>query len=401
MNHFFQSFSIYCKQAQFDSFAFWAFPIGTLLAIWGMTVLGPKIFTNRKKLKSVFIANRAWIVSSIIAATFLISLICYWWTDNYFAKNPVQLSLLISLSIAMLIPVLALIKLRNYYHQEGVKEIIDQPKTLNQLDAAIAYLKTAFRRSKLIILIPAIGFFFLLLYLYKGTNLISVVFDNSGSMVQTNAIDALSETFDNLQDNNEIILTTLDGLASSDDPAGKSNFKDLTLINKTSGLKAGKVSSFTNPQDAKMGLSQASETCYGSPICEAIWKTHLFIKESKANQSFKKKLLIIITDGIDNMDASIASGKFFFDDEGFAENFPPEDVFIIDFSGGVTSSFMQRSEIAGCDIYPADNNKEAYLNALDNALQSFKNNWFLIYWTALIFGLFTIICLLLQPKKII
>jgi len=148
--------------------------------------------------------------------------------------------------------------------------------------------------------------------------------------------------------------------------------------------------------------NQISNQCYGSPICEAIWKTYLFINETKPNETYDKKLLIVITDGADNLLAeSLSIGKFFFDDETFAEHFPADNVFVIDYSNGQSNPFMQRASSAGCDIYPAENNKQAYLDALDNALQSFKNNWFLIYWTVIIFSVFTIIALLIQPKKIV
>ena len=121
----------------------------------------------------------------------------------------------------------------------------------------------------------------------------------------------------------------------------------------------------------------------------------------KTNQTFDKKLLIVITDGADNIDATLASGKFLFDDEKFSEFYPAENTFVIDYSNGTSTSFLQRCTSAGCDIYPAENNKQAYLDALDNALQSFKNNWFLVYWTVIIFSLFTFIALLIQPKKIV
>jgi hypothetical protein len=403
MYDFIRSFSTYCRDAQIDSISFWAFPIFTIIFIWLLTTIGLKIFTKRKKLKMVFVANRAWMISSLVAAGILIGMICFWWSKNYFSQHPWQLSLLISLTIAMLIPILALLNLRNYYTQEGIKEITDQPQTQNQLDATIPFVKRAFRSNKLFFIIPLFGFLFLLFFLYKGTNLIALVYDNSDSMQQTTAIDAISETFSTLQENNEIILTTIEGYQQADlPPTVKSTLKEIMAVSKSSSLKAGNVVAFTNPLDAINGLTQISNECYGSPICESIWKTHLYITETKTNQEYANTLLIVVTDGNDNLLAeSLSSGTFFYDDEKFAEFFPADKVFVIDYSNGNPTPFMQRAETAGCDIYPAENNKQAYLDALDNALQSFKNNWFLIYWTILICSLFTIIGLLIQPKKIL
>ncbi len=401
MNDFFKSIYAYCKEAQLDSLWFWVVPIFTILLIWLMTTFGLKIFAKQRKLKTVFFVNRSWIISSLIVAGIIISIICFCWSKNYFVQNHLQLSFLIALTISMFIPILRLLFLKSYYTKESIKEITDQPKTLTQFNNAVILVKRSYRKNKLFFLIPAFGFLFLLFYLYQGTNLISIVYDNSGSMIQNNAIDALSETFDNLQENNEITLTTLDGFTTQDDPSGKPSMKELFCINRFSSLKGGNVVSFNNPVEAKNGLSQASNVCFGSPICESIWKTYLFIKETKTNQIYKNKLLIIITDGLDNIGESLKVGKFFFDDGGFVEWFPPENVFVIDYSGGVSSSFMQRCQSAGCDIYPAENNKQAYLDALDNALQSFKNNWYMVYWTIFIYFLFSIIGLLIQPKKIL
>jgi len=401
MNDFVKSFGTYCKEAQFDSVSFWAIPLCTLVFIWVVTTIGLKIFGKRKRLKTIFIVNRVWIISSLLTALILVALICYWWSVNYFAQHPYQLSLLIALTVSMLIPVFSILNLRSYYSSEGIKEITDQPKTARQLDDVIILTKKAFGANKIYFIIPLFGFLFLLFYLNKGINLISFVYDNSGSMTHTNAIDALSETFDKLEENNEITLTTLEGFTSPDDPNGKPSVTDMMLISKSSALKGGNVVAFNNPQEAKGGLSQALNPCFGSPISESIWKTWLFIKETKANQTYKNRLLVIITDGEDNIDVSLKSGKFFFDDESFVEYFPPENVFVIDYSEGASTNFIQRSTNAGCDIYPAENNKQDYLDALDNALQSFKNNWFLIYWAGLIFSIFTLIGLLIPPKKII
>lgn len=403
MTEFLKSFSTYYKEAEFSSIPFWAFPICTLIFIWLLTTLGVKIFSKRKKLKTVFVINRAWIISSLIAAAILIGLICFWWSRNFFAQHPYQLALLISLTIAMLIPVFSLFNLRSYYTPEGIKEIADQPKTAHQLNNLIVLIKKAFTANKFYFIIPLLGFLLLFLYFYKGTNLITLVYDNSESMQQTTAIDAMSETFANLDENNEIILTTIEGYQQTDvPPVAKKSMKEIMATVKSSSFKAGNIVAFANPADAISGLTQISNECINSPICEAIWKTYLFIQETKPNQTFDKKLLIVITDGADNLLAeSLSSGKFFFDDEKFAEYFPAESVFVIDYSNGQSTPFMQRASSAGCDIYPAENDKQAYLEALDNALQSFKNNWLLIYWTAFIFSLFTIIALLIQPKKIV
>jgi len=381
MNDFIKHFSIFIKDAQFDTFAFWAFPIFTVIFIWLLTVVGLKVFSKREQLKTIFVVYRAWIISSMIAAGIIVGLISFWWTQNYFTKHPYQFSLLLSLTIAFVIPIFSFLNLRNLYSQQGIKEIADQPKTENQLIKTITYTKNEYKKNKYYYIIPLIGFLFLFLYLFKGTNLISLVFDNSGSMIRTTAIDALSETFDNLEQNNQIILTTLNGQFYRPKSNAKTSISELMQVKKSSALYAGNIMPFNNPLEAKNAVTQISGFDCCSPICESIWKTYLFIKETKANEFYKNKLLVIITDGDDNyINESMKSGKFFFNDEGFAEYFPPENVFIIDYSNGSNNEFMKLCKNSGCDIYPAENNKQDYIDGLDNALQSFKNNCSHCYW---------------------
>jgi hypothetical protein len=205
-----------------------------------------------------------------------------------------------------------------------------------------------------------------------------------------------------LEENNEIVLTTLNGPNYQPNVNAKKSITELMQTTSSSNLNAGNITAFQNPAEAKNALFQITgfECC--SPICESIWKNYLFIKETKSTQTYSNRLLIIISDGDDNyMNESLKSGQFFFDDQNFTEYFPPENVFIIDYSNGTPTPFMQRFQNAGCDIYPAENNKQAYLDALDNALQSFKNNWHLIHWAIVIFSTMAIIGLFIQPKKII
>jgi hypothetical protein len=205
-----------------------------------------------------------------------------------------------------------------------------------------------------------------------------------------------------LEENNEIVLTTLDGPDYKPKTNAKTSMGELMKVKKSSDLFAGNCVPFQNPKGAQTAVLQIQgfECC--SPIAESIWKTYLFIKETKTNEIYKHKLLIALTDGLDNyIDESLkTTSQFLFDDKDFTGYFTPENVFVIDYSDS-PSTFVQRCIDAGCDVYSTENNKEDYLDALDNALQSFKNNWYLIYWTILIFSIFTLTGLLISPKKIV
>ena len=404
MERFFKDFATYCREASYGSFWFWGILLLTVAGIWIMTIIGLKIFRKNAKLKTVFFVHKAWVISALIAAFFIISFGCYHWTQNTFAvaSKDYRLALLIALALTGLIPIIALFGLRTYYNRENLKEITDQPKTNLQINATIPRVKRAYERIKWFFLIPLPGFLFLLFYVSQGTNLISIVYDNSVSMIGASAESALSETFGSLAENNEIFLTTLNGVAGD-----KADLSDIMSVRQSTGLHTATVVPYTNPKEAMSGLStQLSNESPSSPIAESIWKMWLVVSENKVNKTYKKKLLIIITDGDDPICKTMPSGRFFFEDAGFADYFTPENVFVIDYSGGRKMQFcdrnyfMQRFRNAGCDIYPAENSKQAYLDALDNALQSFKNNWNFIFWTIVIFTFFTFIAIIIPSKKI-
>jgi hypothetical protein len=403
MEELFKVFGEYIRVAEFNSFEFWAYPIGTIIVIWLLTIIGLKIIPKKKsKLKTVFRIHQFWICSALIIATVIISLICYWWATNYFSEKQLQLSLLISLSIALLVPIISLFNLRSFFTTDELKEIAEQPKTPVQLETRVSDTKKAFRKKKLCYILLLIGFLFLLFSLNTGKNLISIVFDNSGSMSHDNAKSALAETLKELDDNNEIVLTTLDGSGYIAENNAKKSISDIMNTKNSNDLFAGNVRTYNRPQDALNDINSISGFDCCSPICESIWKTHLFIQETKQTNIYNKKLLIIITDGDDNYVSNTLNRKsFFFDNNDFANNFLPENVFIIDFSMNNNNSFMQKFDQAGCESYIVDDIKQDYLDALDASLNNFKNNWYLVIWVIIITSILTIIAFFIEPKKIV
>jgi len=150
MEALFNSLGYYFRVAEYRSFEFWLFPVVTILLIWLLVIVGLKVFTRRsKQFKTVYFIHKAWIISSLAVSAVIIGLICYWWSINYFSDHPLQISLLLSLIISLLVPVLKLMKLRNYFTFESIKEITPLPKTSSKFDETIvtakkAYLNTSF-----------------------------------------------------------------------------------------------------------------------------------------------------------------------------------------------------------------------------------------------------------------
>jgi len=396
---FFLKFGQYAKDADI----LWAVlaPIITLVAIWLLTFVGLKLFDRKGRLRPVFIIHRAFTISSLITAMILVAIICYCWSKNLFAASHLELAFIISLFLAFVVPIISFLVLRSYWEKTKVNEITKQPISAEQARNNIPFINKAFHKSKFFYLLPLIGFLFLLFSLNKGQNLISIVYDNSPSMIGNNAIDALYKTFEKLDKNNEIIFTNLNNNTSELESC-KRNLKDILAIKQSNKIKAGSCSIFDTPEFAKQGFKLTFEEALGSPICEVIWKMWLFTKENKSNTEYKNKLLIVITDGDDLLVINDLqqNSKFLFDDTEFAEYYTPENTHIVDYSADGGGAVIKKFEESGAIIYPAVTSVDDYLTALDDALLSFQNNILLIIWTIVICVLGTIIGLVITPKKI-
>ena len=397
---FFQNFGQYCLNTK-DSFGFCILiPLITLSAIWFLSFLILKVF-DREKFRTVFKIHSSLIISSLVIATVLIAFICYCWSKNAFAASRAELAFIISLTVAFIVPTISFVMLRNYWCKHKVNDIIGQPISAEQARSKIPDINKYFNKNKLYYLLPFLGFLFLLFSLNIGKNLISVVFDNSSSMDMYAATNALTKTFDKLNENNEIIFTNLNNKVT--DFAGKKTFKDIISIKQSRNIKIGSNYAYNTPREASQNFQSTILEAEGSPICEIIWKMWLFTKETKANDNYKNKLLIIITDGDENwtdISSLQQNNKFFYEDTEFADFFTPEYTHIVDYSANGNGIVIKKFEENGAMIYPAVTSVDDYLSALDDALLSFQNNIFLIVWIITICVIFTVIGLCITPKKI-
>jgi hypothetical protein len=397
---FFLNFWQYSKEANI----FWSVltPIISLVAIWLLAFAGLKLIEKPERLRTVFMIHRVLIVSSLLVAMVLVAIICYCWTKNIIAELHLELAFIISLIFAFIVPIVSLILLRGYWEKTKVNEIIDQPVSSVQAQNNIPFINKAFNNTKFWYCLPFIGFLFLLFSMNSGKNIISIVYDNSISMDGSNAISALTQTFGKLDINNEIIFTNLNN-RNADLSNCKRNIKDILAIKQSNKIKVGSCIPYNTPEEAKQNFQSTLSDAEGSPICEVTWKMWLFTKEnSKANNDYKNKLLIIITDGDDHLvkEDLQQNSKFLFDDTEFAEFYTPEDTHIVDYSTDGNSVVIEKFRDYGATVYPAVTSVDDYLSALDDALLSFQKNIYLIVWTIVICVLGTIIGIVITPKKI-
>lgn len=403
------------SEADFTSWKFWIIPIITIILVIVLFLILIKLQWSRSKSSEPDrIISRIyfeWILSLglvglsliVIASPYLQKL----WDDFFEGDKSWQLGILLSFLIVMILFIIRifkysrLIKNSQLVKVSKLQDLISIPITNKSLKNSIIEIKKTFNKRKWYILIPAIGYILYPFYYYynKERNIICIVFDNSSSMSGQNAILALDQIFDKLENNNEIIFTTLDGYMPNDmPPVVKTNMEQIMIVQKSSELKAGKVMHFLNPISAKAGLSQIG-TSNGSPICESIWKTYLYFKENYSENTYDKNVLIVITDGMDNISESITTGKFFFDDPQFAARFSPNDVFIIDYaqqSSPLTQRFLQ----AGCIVHSADTSITGYLSSLEDSLQEFHNTSYLIWWMLIIYILAFLSIIIINPSTL-
>jgi len=397
---FFQNFGQYCLNAK-DSLGYCILtPLATVAAIWLLAFIVLKVLAGGN-LKTIFQIHRALIISSLVVAMILVAIISYCWSKNIFVKNKAELAFIISLTIAFIVPIISFAWLRSYWNKYRINNITGQPISAEQARSNIPFINRAFNKNKLFYLLPLIGFLFLLFALNSGKNLISIVFDNSVNMDLNAATGALSKTLSRLDEHNEIIFTNLNNKIS--DKEDNVSFKDILAIKQSKKIKVGSNYAYNTPKDANLSFQSTLSDAEGNPICEAIWKMWLFTKETKANNEYKNKLLIVITDGNENyidVNSLQQVGKFFYEDVEFADYYAPENTHVIDYSKAGPGIVVKKFEENGASIYSAVTSSDDYLSAFDNALLSFQKNSYLIAWTIAICVLFTLIGLCITPKKV-
>lgn len=403
MEKFFNSFGSYYRESSFDSVVFWLFPAGAIVLTWILAMVFMRVLKRNRQLKTAFAIKRAWILGGLSVAAIIIGITCYWWTANYFDGHPYRFSLLLSLFISMLIPVVTLYRLGQLYTTATLHEIAKQPKTPSQLDHTITSLKRSFRRLKLFFFLPIAGFVMLFPMLNRGTNLISIVLDNTPSQEESlnAAKSALVQTFSQLDDNNEIVVTTFSGKQAT-----KKSYQEIIKTGTYNATVDHSVS-FTSKEEAVNYISSLSVTDGNalSPILDVSWQNFLFARQEKANREFENKVLLIITDGVENT-ATLPAGMFFCNEEEFASYYPPHNCFIIDYykpqnpeNTAMNALFMQNARSCGFDVQEGAT-QEDYSYTLGQILSGYKKSWDLIYWTMTVFFVMCLIGLLINPSKI-
>lgn len=418
MEEFFSSFRDILQDAKSNltDFDFLLYPLASILVIWLLSIIIPKIFFGDKKkywLRKVFYLNFSIVLSSAIVAAIIICISITFWSQNIYIEDSPHLNLshLLSLFISLTISIVFFIILGLKYRQDKIQEIISQPYTTNLRNDSTLKAKKAYKKIKLVAIIPLIGFLCLFGELDKEENLISFVVDNSGSMDQPSAFgddsrpkseiaqQALNQVFNELEDHNHIVLTTIEP-GRGNNESSKETFESIVTTRDINDLR-GRSVYFNNSSEALTGYNELILTneVDGSPISEIIWRNYIYTNQIAQSSKYENIVLIIITDGGE----SLTYESFFNSIDEFSEFYAEENILFVDTEGNVEAegkinSFFEEVINTGYEIEDGSS-VDNYYFAINDILKKFNKNWFFVYWILAIFGIYAIVFLIVKPTK--
>ncbi len=402
----------YFDNANLLSLKFWVTPVATVLIMTFLVLIMAKIYRRPPQLSEdahpgdapirftrIFNLWRAWLVAGCLTALLLVAWITFVSRRGEAFRANYELPTLISFTIAMFCPVIALVKLRRSFTRQKLKNLAAQAHTPREERRTVTALRRAFRRAKAWLLVPLLGLAVLFIPGLSKPSLVAIMLDNSGSMDEpiAQAREILRNILPQFPAKSKFFITTFDRDAS------KGSLQEIintppAQIDTLSGVVMG----FENADEAIQHIEGVS-TDQGSPICEAIWKTYLDINQQDP-LTFPNRLFLIITDGKDRrIGFDPENFSFFNSDEDFAQVFPEDMVHFIDVrleeeSGGEGEALFRAAEAAGMTYNDAQD-PEVYQSVLQGLLSPWTVDKDLVFITVLIFVFCALLALLINPKR--
>jgi hypothetical protein len=397
-----KGFLQYWNEIKTADLSYWFWLPGILLAAW-LVSFGFRFIMAKNKFpyKTIFTIHRRIAAGAAVTGFIFALLMIYWWATKFYDRHPLAFIHLLCLFLLLLLPIINLLVLRRYYKREALREITSQPKTeIQQITFADTARKSFAILKRWGILVAAGGLLGTAIWgLKSDKNLVSIVIDNSSSMDQAliNGKQALTNTFTMLNKNTNIIITSF----KNEPAAQKKTVDDVLRINKYGNVSVTQF--FENPGDAINAINGISAEG-GSPILQNIWENYLFVKQTRDIKQYKNTCLLVITDGIDNLNESIANNpKFLCQSPEFNEIFPSENFHFIDVEGNYEfdSAVIQRIALFDKAVkcgYDIQNGKslDDYILATEDALKDFKKDWRLPIWMGIIYLIYVLTILFIN-----
>ncbi len=403
----------YFQHANLLSLKFWVTPIATVLIMIFMVLIMAKVYrrpypnsdTNPLpgdppvRFTRIFNLWRAWLVAGCLTALLLVAWITFVSRRGEAFRTNYELPTLISFTIAMLCPVIALVKLRGSFTRQKLKNLAPQAHTPREEVRTVTRLRRAFRQTKVWLLLPLLGLAVLFIPGLSKPSLVAILLDNSGSMEEpiAQAREILRTILPQFPNKSKFVITTFDR-----EPTYRSIGEIMDVTPGQMDSLSGSVQAFENADEAIAHIEGVS-TDQGSPISEGIWKTYLDVNQQDP-LTFPNRLFLIITDGKDRRVLYRETDAHYFNgDEGFATVFPSDMVHFIDVrleqdAGGEGESFFRAAESAGMTYNDAQD-PEMYQRVLKDLLSPWTVDKDLVFITVLIFVICALLALFITPKR--
>jgi len=353
----------------------------------------PKTITLRL-LSSIYLGGVFTLFTSIATLLILLKF------TTFFASNFCQFGVLIGF---ILISAITIVTYSNICKQAKDRDsnLFKIPISNNFLVRRFYYLRKALNALfyvSLILLIP----FFILLIENKQQHLVSIVLDNSGSMMQSlpYGIAALETAIQETPQNADYVFTTLTQVRDFDPKAETLNqyFDSIVQTNSIAKLPT-LTESYSSPLELINSFRQVDDAG-ASPIYHGIWQNFLMSKEITLGRNFTKKKMIIISDGIDliyQLKNDYPKLKWFpkdiFQQEGKGEITPSEffdgGIYCINL-GETDTDYLYKDCAKSIEVYDG-RDQQSYFKALIDILPELYFDYILIYIVSGILCLLVII----------
>jgi hypothetical protein len=405
------AFKSYIHGSRWD-FEFFIYIFGSIIVIFLLSLFILTVFIKKQDpLKHrLFKILRIGFISSCISLFAIFSVLSIFIvTGSYYAK-PLQFSHILSVIIVCIVLTSLLVFFASHFRTSQLVKITLLPVTRFDEVQKREKLSKSFNRMKLWYLFPLLGFLFLLLIYFQPKNLISIVIDNSDTMMETankgeskyeTARDALANTLRNVSYFNHFVITSIDRSVTKHDYP--------TIISTTDYGKLRGISQHFDNTSSAISYINSIPLGGDSPITEIIFNNLLYIQKNLPVESYANCYLLIITDCRENGCLSDIrnSRNYLCNEVKFNNLFSGDQVTLIDLEDNFTNKsyinnpdliLMQR--IIDCGFSIEDGSElDTYRDSLKGVLERFFFDWYIIIWVVFFYLINGIIIFSIRPKN--
>jgi hypothetical protein len=417
MNEIIRSFNSFYRDFKPTDWHHWAYPVLSLLLVWIFAVLILKLFIKPKfnsTIKRPFYIFKSLYIAVCVVTGLVVLSVCFWWAKGYYSQvYPIQFSQLLTIILLAVFGIIIQVKLRNFFSQDTLTELVKQPISEYEQTNIVNLLKKEFNKNRLWLILPIASFLAVFLFLqFKSKVLISIVMDNSGSMASSDAMkygqDALNKTFSTMSDKyTQVVISSFPDEEPKESGPFK-NFGELVKTTNPSQVRANTTIASTLIEASNLITNLPGDKEFG--LNNAMWNNYLTSKQLTEAQPINERVMLIISDGMEfssewygtntlctNADFDeFYEGKVFWIDLLNRESLGSKIGEILNMDG--FSTMMH--ECYDAQIYNGFT-MEDYNIALGNIMNEFELNYMLIYFALGIVLIFALVMFLLTPPSII